>query len=39
MEFKAFYGITELPLREVMEQATGEWAAYFKDKLKVEAKS
>ena len=39
MEFKAFYGITELPPREVMEQATGEWAAYFKDRLKAEAKS
>ena len=39
MEFKAFYGITELPPREVMEQATGEWAAYFKDKLKADAKS
>lgn len=39
MEFKAFYGISELPPREVMEQATGEWAAYFKDRLKAEAKS
>ncbi len=39
MEFKAFYGITELPPREVMEQATGEWATYFKDRLKAEAKS
>ena len=33
MEFKAFYGITELPPRELMEQATGEWAEFFKDKL------
>jgi sarcosine oxidase subunit delta len=39
MEFKAFYGITELPPRDVMEQATGEWATYFKDKLKADAKS
>ena len=39
MEFKAFYGISELPPREVMEQATGEWATYFKDRLKAEAKS
>jgi hypothetical protein len=39
MEFKAFYGITELPPRELMEAATGEWATYFKDKLKAEAKS
>ena len=39
MEFKAFYGITELPPRELMEQATGEWATYFKDKLKADAKS
>src|SRR5262245_21850981 len=33
MEFKATYGITELPPRELMEQATGEWAAFFRDKL------
>jgi sarcosine oxidase subunit delta len=39
MEFKAFYGITELPPRELMEQATGEWAEYFKDKLKAGTKS
>ena len=39
MEFKAFYGITELPPRELMEQATGEWAEYFKDKLKAGNKS
>jgi sarcosine oxidase subunit delta len=33
MEFKAFYRVTELPQRELMEQATGEWAEFFKDKL------
>jgi sarcosine oxidase, subunit delta len=33
MEFKATYGITELPSRQWMEAATGEWAQYFKDKL------
>ena len=36
MEFKAYYGITELPPRELMEQATGEWAIFFKDKLKAD---
>lgn len=39
MEFKAFYGITELPPRELMEAATGEWAEHFKDKLKAGNKS
>ena len=39
MEFKAFYGITELPPRERWKQATGEWAEYFKDKLKAEKTS
>ena len=34
MEFKAYYGITELPPRALMEQAKGPWADYFKDKLK-----
>jgi hypothetical protein len=33
MEFKAFYGISELPPRELMEAATGEWAEYFKTRL------
>jgi sarcosine oxidase subunit delta len=33
MEFKAAYGITELPPRELMESATGEWADFFRDKL------
>jgi sarcosine oxidase subunit delta len=34
MEFKAFYGATELPPIELMQQATGEWAAFFKDKIR-----
>lgn len=29
-EFKAYYGITELPPAEVMKQATGQWADFFK---------
>ena len=33
MEFKAFYGITALPPRHLMEQAKGPWADYFRDKL------
>lgn len=33
MEFKATYGIRELPPRALMEAATGEWAVFFKDKL------
>ena len=33
MDFKATYGITELPPRALMEAATGEWASFFKDKL------
>ena len=28
-----------LPPRELMEQATGEWAEYFKDKMKAGTKS
>ena len=32
MAFKAFYGITELPPAELMEQANGPWAEYFTDK-------
>ena len=39
LEFKAFYGITELPPKELMEQAKGPWAEYFRDRLKAEAKS
>jgi len=30
LEFKAFYGITELPPADVMKQASGQWAAFFK---------
>ena len=30
LEFKAFYGITELPPKELMDQAKGPWADYFK---------
>jgi sarcosine oxidase subunit delta len=33
MEFKATYDIAELPPRQWMEAATGEWAQFFKDKL------
>jgi sarcosine oxidase, subunit delta len=33
LRFKAFYGVSELPPRELMEQATGEWAEFFKTKL------
>ena len=34
MEFKAFYLATELPPKEIMEQATGEWAPFFTAKMK-----
>ena len=30
MEFKATYGITELPAPELRNAATGEWALFFK---------
>lgn len=30
LDFKAYYGITELPPAEVMKQATGQWADFFK---------
>ncbi len=33
-EFKAYYGITELPPKQLMQQATGSWAEYFADKIK-----
>jgi sarcosine oxidase subunit delta len=33
MEFKAYYGITELPPEELMRAATGEWAVFFADML------
>ena len=34
MEFKATYGATELPPPDVMKQAKGAWADYFKSRLK-----
>ena len=30
LEFKAYYGITELPPAVIMKQASGQWADYFK---------
>jgi len=30
LEFKAYYGITDLPPADVMKQATGQWADFFK---------
>jgi len=30
LEFKAYYGITELPPAEVMKQASGQWAEFFR---------
>lgn len=39
MEFKATYGITELPPAAVMAEAKGQWADYFKSRLAAEAKS
>lgn len=35
MEFRATYGIAELPPAEFMRQAAGEWATFFADKVKV----
>lgn len=29
-EFKAYYGITELPPVDVIKQATGQWAEFFR---------
>ena len=34
MEFKAYYGITELPPVELQKQAKGPWADYFKMRAK-----
>jgi len=34
MEFKAFYGATELPPAEVIAQAKGGWADYFAGRMK-----
>jgi sarcosine oxidase subunit delta len=39
LEFKAYYGITELPPAEIMAQAKGAWADYFKGRQKAEAKT
>jgi sarcosine oxidase, subunit delta len=37
MDFKATYGITELPPPELMKEAKGPWAEYFKKRLKEKA--
>jgi sarcosine oxidase, subunit delta len=34
MEFKAFYGVTQLPPEDVQKQAKGPWAEYFRLKAK-----
>ena len=34
MEFKAYYGITELPPVALMRAATGSWGEFFAEKLK-----
>ena len=39
MEFKAFYGITELPPADLIAQAKGPWAEYFANRLKAETKA
>jgi hypothetical protein len=39
MEFKAFYGITELPPADLIAEAKGPWAEYFASRLKAEGKS
>ncbi len=39
MEFKAFYGITELPPKDVIAQAKGQWAEYFAKRLAAEKKA
>ncbi|MFO1088290.1 MAG: sarcosine oxidase subunit delta [Hyphomicrobiales bacterium] len=33
LDFKAYYGATELPPLEWMKQATGEWAQFFAPKI------
>ena len=33
MEFKVFYGVTELPPPDVMKQAKGAWADYFAQRV------
>ena len=37
MDFKAFYGITELPPADLQKQAKGPWAEYFKARAKSKA--
>ncbi|HYM99399.1 MAG TPA: sarcosine oxidase subunit delta [Aestuariivirgaceae bacterium] len=37
MEFRATYGIGELPPEELMGAATGEWAEFFRHRMKPEA--
>ena len=32
MEFKAFYGITEMPPTNLIEQAKGPWAEFFRNR-------
>ncbi|MGH6854564.1 MAG: sarcosine oxidase subunit delta [Aestuariivirga sp.] len=39
LEFKAYYGVTELPPRELMQQAKGPWAEYFANALKAGGKA
>ena len=34
LDFKAYYGITELPPAEIMARAQGPWADYFKSVAK-----
>jgi len=34
MEFKGYYGITELPPKELMDQATGLWKDFFAARVK-----
>ena len=34
LDFKAFYGITELPPVELQQQAKGPWAEYFQSRAK-----
>jgi sarcosine oxidase subunit delta len=34
LDFKAFYGATELPPPDVVKQAKGAWADYFKTRVK-----
>ncbi len=36
MEFKAFYGVNEMPPADVMVQAKGAWAKYFAMRMKTQ---